>query len=149
MKRLAIPLVLAVACGGKAKPDPGAGSGSGRALYAKKLAVSWSIEPIGTGAKSNVYLSATDETGSAVSYPLGSYDAACTVFTPAPEMKAATGVRCVDNGTGTELHVVQHDDAVFVLKLKVEPGVAGDPMAREEVTRIKAPPGAKLVIGGG
>jgi len=31
-----------------------------------------------------------------------------------------------------------------LLQLKVDPGSSGDPMARREVTRIAAPPGAKL-----
>lgn len=143
MMRLAIPLVLgaAAACGGKAKHDTGAGSGSAPALYAKKLSVAWTIQP--TGDKSDVFLAATDETGSAVSYPLGSYDGLCTVIKPAPEMQAVTGVRCAN----AELDVVANPDAVIVLKLRLEPGVTPDPMAREEVTRIKAPPGAKVEVG--
>jgi len=45
---------------------------------------------------------------------------------------------------GTELHAVVNDADIVVLKLKVQVGVTPDPMAREEVTRVKAPPGAAI-----
>jgi len=35
-----------------------------------------------------------------------------------------------------------------LLQLKIDPGSSGDPMARREVTRIAAPPGAKLELIG-
>jgi hypothetical protein len=34
-----------------------------------------------------------------------------------------------------------------ILKMKLDGGLAPDPMAREEVTRIKAPGGAAIQIG--
>jgi hypothetical protein len=35
-----------------------------------------------------------------------------------------------------------------LLQLKIDPASRGDPMARREVTRIAAPPGAKLDLVG-
>ena len=48
------------------------------------------------------------------------------------------------DGTRTELHAVFDCDEVILLRLKIDPGSSGDPTARREVTRIAAPPGAKL-----
>jgi len=150
MKRWAIALVLAAACGGKAKQDStttGAGEGSdtGPALYAKKVAISWGIQP-GTG-QADVFLQVTDETGKQTSYPLGTFPGACTVITPAPEMAALTGVACTSGGVGVELDAVVRDAEVIVLKVDTAQGVAPDPMARQEVLRVQAPPGAKIEAG--
>jgi hypothetical protein len=47
--------------------------------------------------------------------------------------------------TGTELHaVIEHGEDIVVLKLGIDEGVRQDPMAREEVTRVKVPPGSKI-----
>ena len=158
MARLVIALALVAACSGGARtaagpnePDrKGAGSGSGEvsAPGAKKLAVSWGIEQHGSAA--DVFLATTDETGKQVSHPLGTYRGVCSVITPAKEMNAVTGVGCRDGATGTELHAiiaVEHGQEIVVLKLHVDEGVKQDPMAREEVTRIKVPLGAKVQIG--
>ena len=141
MKRLvlAILVILAVgACsGGKKKQDTTAGSGS--AIYAKKIVVSWGIAPKGTAAE--IFLETTDETGKQTSFPVGTFDGTCQVIKPAAEMKALTGVNCTG---GIELHAVVNDADIVVLKLKVQVGVTPDPMAREEVTRVKAPAGASI-----
>ncbi|MDB4955108.1 MAG: hypothetical protein JWO36_2677 [Myxococcales bacterium] len=145
MNRLAIALVLVTACGAKAKPatTEGAGSGSGSAIYAKKVALSWGFQP--NGATSfDVFLVATDETGKAVSYPLGTFLGVCSVVKPAEVMKALTGVHCANGTTGTELHAVVQADNVIVLKMNTNTGVTPDPMAREEATRFTVPPGSKI-----
>jgi hypothetical protein len=147
MKRLAFALTLVAACGGKTKPDStSAGSGSGSAIYAKKVSLGWGIEPNGS-TKADVFLTATDETGKAVSYPLGTYDGRCQVATPAPEMKAITGVHCANGATSTDLHAVIQGDAVIVLKLSTVAGATPDPMAREQITQFSIPAGAKIEAG--
>ncbi|MGE5185373.1 MAG: hypothetical protein ACM31C_25090 [Acidobacteriota bacterium] len=144
MHRLAIALVLVAACSGKAKQAPTtAGSGS-QAIYAKKTLLSWGIEPSGSAA--DVFLQLTDETGKQTSYPLGTYQGECKIVTPAPEMKAVGAVQCMTGGTGVELDAVVDGEHVIVLKGKVDVGVAPDPMAREEVTRVAAPPGSAVVL---
>ncbi len=160
MARLVIALALVAACSGTARNGTGqneldrkdrtgsAGSGEVAAPGAKKLAVSWGIEQHGGAA--DVFLATTDETGKQVSHPLGTYRGVCSVITPAREMNAVTGVGCRDGATGTELHaIVEHgqEEQIIVVKLRVDEGVKQDPMAREEVTRIKVPLGAKVQIG--
>ncbi len=145
MHRLAIPLLLvaAAACSGKAKQgSTTAGSGS-QAIYAKKTLLSWGIEPGGGAA--DVFLQLTDETGKQTSYPLGNYQGECKVVTPAAEMKAVGAVQCMTGGTGIELDAVIDGEQVIVLKGHADTGVAPDPMAREEVTRVSAPPGSAVV----
>jgi hypothetical protein len=149
MNRLVIALFAAfvlAACSGKAKQGTttgtGSGSGSGPAVYGKKMTLSWGIQA--SGPKADVFLVATDETGKAVSYPLGNYPGECKVIKPAAEMKAVTGVACANGATGTELHAVIQGGHVVVLKLRTDTGVTPDPMAREEITQVSAPPGAYI-----
>jgi hypothetical protein len=150
MRRLAIVLVLMAACSGSTKKAPagagsGSGSGSGPALYGKKLTLGWGIQA-GSG-HADVFLETTDETGKQVSYPLGTYPGECKVITPIPDMKAVSGVACTSGATGTELDAVVSSDEIIVLRLRTDAGVTPDPMSREEVTRVKAPPGAKVEAG--
>jgi hypothetical protein len=149
--RLALLFVLVVAaCSGKSKPatntagsgeSEGSGSGSGTFL-AQKIIVSFGFEA--EGASNNVFLQTTDETGKQVSHPVGTYPGQCTKTSPAPEMKAIVAVLCKDGATGVELHAVVQDADIIVLKMRVDDGVAPDPMAREEVTRVKTPMGASI-----
>ena len=140
MKRFVLAIVLVAACsGGKNKQDT---TGSGSALYAKKISVSWGISPKGSSAE--VFLQTTDETGKQTSYPVGTFEGTCQIIKPAEEMKALTGVNCTAGNAGVELHAVVNDADIVVLKLKVQVGVTPDPMAREEVTRVKAPSGASI-----
>lgn len=140
MKRLAIVLGLVVACSGGQKTS-GSGSGSGGAIYAKKISLGWGFQA--NGNTTDVFLQTTDETGNQVSVPLGNYAGACKAFSPAAEMKALTGAQC----TGVELHAVVQDGTIIILKLKTDQGGTPDPMAREEVTRVKAPGGAAIEAG--
>lgn len=145
MVRLVIALALLGSCSGTAKTGSTAGSGASPVI-AKRVAVSWGIEQQGEAA--DLFLATTDETGKQVSHPLGRYKGECTVITPAKEMNAITGVACRTGGTGTELHaVIQGGQDVVVLKLGINPGVAPDPMAREEVLRVTVPLGAKIEMG--
>jgi hypothetical protein len=144
MKHLAIILVIAACSGGTKKGSTTADNGSA-AVYAKKISISWGITQ-GDGS-AEVFLQTTDETGAQVSHPLGTYPGKCRVVVPAPEMKAATAVQCNQPATGVELDAVTTDDEVIILKANTQNGVAPDPMSREEVTRVKAPGGAKVEVG--
>ena len=140
MTRLVISLALVAACSGAAKTGS---TGSGAPPVIKKVAVSWGFEQ--HGEMSDVFLATTDETGKQVSHPLGRYKGVCSVITPAKEMNAVTGVACRTGPTGTELHaVIEHGEDIVVLKLGIDEGVRQDPMAREEVTRVKVSPGSKI-----
>ncbi len=150
MTRIVIALALIAACSGARTGSTS--SGTGEPLIIKRVAVSWGIEKQSQGgeAMADVFLATTDETGKQVSHPLGRYKGTCTVITPAREMNALTGVACRTGPTGTELHaVVQHGEDIVVLKLGIDEGVRQDPMAREEVTRVKVPTGAKIEVSGG
>jgi hypothetical protein len=136
MKRLAIVLGLAAACSGGQKPPTGTGSGS--QVYAKKISLGWGFQAEGT--TTNVFLQVTDETGRQVSHPITSFTGECKPISPAAAMKAITGCAC----TGFELHAVVQGDDIVILKL---PSTTTDPMAREEVTRIKTPGGAAIEAG--
>ena len=151
MKRLARILSLAsviAACSGGHKPgtasESSAAHGSGdrgsAALYAKKVSVGWGFQA--EGSQTSVFLQVTDETGRQVSHPITTVAGACKPISPPAEMKAITGCQCSD----FQLHVVVQDSEIVILKL---PGSSNppDPMAREEVTRIKAPEGAAIEAG--
>jgi hypothetical protein len=141
MTRLVISLALVAACSGAAKTGSTAGSSAPPVI--KKVAVSWGFEQ--HGEMSDVFLATTDETGKQVSHPLGRYKGVCSVITPAKEMNAITGVACRTGPTGTELHaVIEHGEDIVIVKLGIDEGVRQDPMAREEVTRVKVPPGSKI-----
>jgi len=144
MTRLVISLALVAACSGAGKTGSTAGSAP---PVIKKVAVSWGFEQ--HGEMSDVFLATTDETGKQVSHPLGRYKGVCSVITPAKEMNAVTGVACRTGPTGTELHaVIEHGEDIVVLKLGIDEGVRQDPMAREEVTRVKVSPGSKIEPSG-
>jgi hypothetical protein len=66
---------------------------------------------------------------------------------PAPNMNAQIGIACLASNKDTELHAVVQRDEVIVLKMKLDGGIAPDPMAREEVKRVKAPGGAAIQVG--
>jgi hypothetical protein len=149
MKRLAIVLGLgAAACGGGQKPQSptveaggGAGSVGSGALYAKKVSLGWGFQA--DGATTSVFLQITDETGRQVSHPLLSLKGDCKAISPAAAMKAITGCAC----TGFELHAVVQGTEIVILKLRTDLGGTPDPMAREEVTRIRTPDGAAIEAG--
>jgi hypothetical protein len=156
MKRLARILSLAAACaaccgaacsGGQKRNTASHGSGAAgsgdrgsAAVYAKKVSVGWGFQA--EGSQTSVFLQVTDETGRQVSHPITIVSGACKPISPAAEMRAITGCQCAD----FQLHAVVQDSEIVILKL---PGSSGppDPMAREEVMRIKAPEGAAIEAG--
>ncbi len=135
-------LALALsACGGPSKP-----AAKGPPPIPKRVALSWGQEQ--KGESTDVFLQLTDETGKQVSYPIGTYPGVCTVKEPTPDMNAQIGMACLaPGGKDTELHGVVQRDEVIILKLKLDGGIKPDPMAREEVTRVKTPGGAAIRVG--
>lgn len=144
VKRLAFVLIAA-ACSGSGKKTPAnAGTGSA-AIYAKKMVMSWGIQQHETSA--DVFLQTTDETGKQTSYPLGTYQGQCKVITPAAALKAESAVACNQVATGVELDASVTEDEIIILKGNTQNGNPPDPMSREELTRVKAPGGAKVEAG--
>ena len=169
MQRPVITLVLASllavgACRGKGSSTTptgdgtgtGSGDGSGTrepAVLTKRVSLSWGISPVTVTengkqvAFADIFLATTDETARQVSHKLGRYKGTCSVFAPGKEMNALTGVQCNTGSGGTELHVVkQGGDELIVLHVAWRQGTATDPMAREQVNRIKVPLGAAITV---
>ncbi|HSK04284.1 MAG TPA: hypothetical protein VK932_23685 [Kofleriaceae bacterium] len=148
MTRLLITLVacaMTAACpaGKQGSSTAGSTAGSGGpALQPKKLLVSWGISQ--EGEMADIFLATTDETGKQVSHQIGRYKGTCDKITPAREMNALTGVACVTGGGGTEIHAVHRADEIVVVHVGTQPGVAPDPMARQELTRVKVPTGVAV-----
>jgi hypothetical protein len=140
---LVVALALAAGCGAKGASSKTPASGSDQPqILAKKVAVSWGITQ---GAdSSDIFLATTDETGASVSHPVGTYPGKCKIIVPAVETHAVIAVACTYGGTGWELHAVVRGEDIIVLKMRTDQGVAPDLMAREEVTRVTAPPGAAI-----
>lgn len=131
--------------GGDTTTTTTAGStGGAPALPAKKQQISWGITP--EGELADIFLATTDETGKQVSHKVGRYKGTCSRVTPAKEMNALTGVACVTSGGGTELHAVHRGDEIVIVQMGTTPGVAPDPMGREEVTRVKVPVGVAIEV---
>src|SRR5215475_14898793 len=110
MNRLAIALVLASACSSGQKTDK-----PNPQIYAKRVAVSWGIQPAQGSA--DVFLQMTDETGKQTSYPLGSFKGTCKVFVPPQEMAAISGVTCAETegGPAVEIHAVVRGEEIVVM----------------------------------
>ena len=136
-------------CSGAAKQDTtttGEGSGSNEPAHlVKKVMVSWGISPVGETA--DIFLATTDETGKQVSHSIGRYKGTCSVFSPAQDMNAITGVQCRVGGGGTELHlVVQGGEELIVLQMPFVDGAPQDPMDRKEIIRVKVSRGIAIEV---
>jgi hypothetical protein len=150
MTRHALALILvgalvgSLGCSGKG-PSAKTPEAPGKPMLAQRISLSWGIQQVGEAA--DLFLQTTDETGKQVSHELGRYKGTCAVATPAAEMNALTAVDCKTGGTGTELQAVVHGgDEIIVVKLGIDEGVKPDPMARDEVKRIKVPLGTKIEV---
>ena len=144
MTRLAIALVFALGCSGNKGATTPSGNGSdGPAQLVKRISISWGIQQSGDGA--DLYLAVADETGKVVSHELGRWKGICSKVMPPPDMNALIALDCRTGGTGTELQAITHGgDEIVVVKLGIDQGVTPDPMAREEVKRIKVPLGVAI-----
>ena len=146
MTRLAIALALfgLTACPGPAKPT--GGSGSGEPMLAKKLSLSWGISQ--QGEMADLFLQVTDETGKQVSHELGRWKGTCASDKAQDNMNALIALSCRTGPTGTQLQAIrQGGDEIVIVKLGIDEGVMPDPMAREEVKRIKVPLGVAIEAG--
>src|SRR5437762_370831 len=146
MKRLAFALALSlIGCSGASKKEDTTGGG-GTPIAAKRATLSWGVTQ--DGEMADLFLQTTDETGHQVSHELGRWKGICSKVVPDPSMNALIALDCRTGGTGTELQALAHGgDEIIVMKLGIDQGVTPDPMAREEVKRIKVPLGAKIEAG--
>jgi hypothetical protein len=117
---------------------------------ARRATLTWGIvavAPRGEVPRNDVFLGVTDETGKAVSYPVGTYDGTCTVVGPIAEYQALTAVSCTYNEAGVQLHAAGNRNEVIVMRMDVKVGQTPDPLNRHEVTTIPIPLGAKIEAG--
>ena len=149
MNRSAFAIALALAaCSGSAKKEDTTtgGGGGGTPILAKRDSLSWGVTP--QGEMADLFLQTTDETGHQVSHELGRWKGTCAPVDPPTGMNALIALDCRTGGTGTQLQALLHGgDEIIIMKLGIDEGVTPDPMAREEVKRIKIPLGAKVEAG--
>jgi len=148
MTRLAIALALfgLAACPGPKKPTTTTDQGTGEPVLAKKLSIAWGITQ--QGEMADLFLQVTDETGKQVSHELGRWKGTCAPDKAQDNMKAMIALSCRTGGTGTQLQAIQQGgDEIVIMKLGIDEGVMPDPMAREEVKRIKVPLGVAIEAG--
>lgn len=139
----ALVLALAACSGGDKKKDDTIPDDR----PARRATLAWgttAATPKNGVPRTDVFLSVTEETGKAVSYPVGTYDGTCTIIGPIAAYAALTAITCVHNGNGFQLHASGTRDEVTVLKMSVVEGREPDPFAREPVTTIPIPLGAKI-----
>jgi hypothetical protein len=144
MKRaalIAVVVAIAAACPSKDKKEPDKPDDR----PARRAMLAWSTEPAGSTA-TKVYLSITDETGSSIVYPIDqTFPGTCTDVGPIEMYKAIIALTCLDDESGHQLHAVaMGGDAVVVMRMPVAAGQEPDPMARDEILRVKVPLGAKI-----
>src|SRR5262245_34148461 len=113
---LALALVFTACSGGKKKDDttPTADRPAKRAI------LSWghtAKPPNADVPQHDAFLEFTEETGKMVSYPVGTYDGACTVVGPIPSFQAITAINCVHNQVGFQLHASAAGSQIVVSKL--------------------------------
>ena len=138
----AVVLVLAACSGGKGKDDTVPDN-----RPARRATLAWGTSaaaPKNDVPRTEVFLSVTEETGKAVSYPLGIYDGTCTIIGAIEAYHALTAISCVQAGNGVQLQATGSRDEVTVLKMPIVAGREPDPFAREPVTTIPIPLGAKI-----
>ena len=136
-------LSACTACGGKSKDDTIVDD-----RPARRATLSWGTTkapPKGdVMTRTEVFLGVTDEMGKAVSYPLGIYDGECVVLGPLPQYSALTAIQCTNSGAGFQLHANGNRSEIVVLRMPIREGVEPDPLARDQLTTIPVPLGAKI-----
>ena len=152
MKRLALVLVWAAACGGKNQGAESTGT-TGDPVdvddgVIKQVIVGWGTEQIGgpdaDPPKTRVWLTVTDETGAAKSYPAGEIDAGCTTE-EGGDMEAYGTLRCWYAGGGANFIVVGRNNELIVLRQWTDEGMEELP-DYQELTRVTVPVGAKVTF---
>lgn len=113
-----------------------------------RATVSWGMSPAppkgAVATRTEVFLAVTDEMGRQVSYPLGIYDGACVVLGPLAQYSAMTAISCMNAGAGFQLHAGNNRTEIVVMRMAVRDGVEPDPLARDHVTTVPVPLGAKI-----
>ncbi len=152
MKRLALLLLLAAACGGKTKgAEPTESTGDPAEVddgVVRQVILSFGTESVGgpdaDPPKTKVWLSVTDETGAAKSYPVGEVDASCSAETGG-DMSAFGTLRCWHAGGGATFITVVRGQELIVLRQWTDEGME-EPADYEEQTRVIAAEGAKITF---
>jgi len=117
---------------------------------ARRAIVTWgtsALTPKDGVPRTEVFLMVTEETGKAVSYPLGTYDGVCSIIGPIAAYGAMTAISCVHAGVGYQLHAVGGPAEVLVLRMAIVPGENPDPFRRDEITSIPVSLGTKIEAG--
>lgn len=138
-------LFVLAACPGKKKDDTTPDSNR----PPKRTILSWgqtNQPPKAEVPQIEVFLQVTEETGKTVSYPVGTYEGACTVVGPLPAFQALTAITCMHNGKGWQLHASATGAAIVVSKLPYTDGQQLDPFTRQEVTSIPVAVGSKVEV---
>jgi hypothetical protein len=133
--------VGAAGCGGKKTADTTT-PGDTTPRYIKKVSLSWQFTK--AIEKSNIFLSLTNETGQAQSYPIETYDGDCAAVAPGAIANGVTAARCMLGPAGHEFHIVRNGGELIVLKVPVTQGAQTDPMAGTRLQSIPIPADAKL-----
>jgi len=151
MRTLALAFVLALAaCGAKGQTS-GTTAGTGDPGGGDPGVVQQAILAFGTEAvggpdadppKTRVWLSVTDETGSARSFPVGEVAAACSAEAGG-DMNAYGTLRCWHAGGGANFIVVGRGGELIVLRQLTDEG-PDEPADYEELERVGVPAGAKI-----
>jgi hypothetical protein len=153
MHRLALLLVLAAACGAKNKGDgtaagTGDGTGTGDPGVVKQVILGFGTEPVGMPdadpPKTRVWLTVTDETGAAKSYPMGEVAATCSAE-PGGDMGAYGTLRCWYAGGGANFIVVGRGGELILLRQETDEGLE-EPADYEELSRVSVPTGAAVTF---
>jgi hypothetical protein len=116
---------------------------------ARKEVLSWGTTPLapnGDVPRVDVFLAVTDETGKSVSYPLGTYDGACTEIGPLAEYRAITAMSCTHNGAGFQIQISSSRTEIIAAKVPISGTTAPDPMALQQITSIPIPLGAAVSV---
>jgi hypothetical protein len=152
MKRLALVLLVAAACGGKGKGAQSTES-TGDPVdvddgVVKQVVLSFGTEVVGgpeaDPPKTKVWLSVTDETGAAKSFPVGEVDASCSAETGG-DMSAYGTLRCWYAGGGANFIVVERNGELIVLRQWTDEGLE-EPTDYEELERVTVTAGAKITF---
>lgn len=138
-------LVLAAACGHKTPPATGS---SGPPPLVKRVVLTWDSGPISriTPDKVKVYLVATDETGSATSYPVAEASGTCAPAALADHDLTAYGCTAAD-GSSQRFHATHQAADVVILAETIAAGGDSDLMNASEVRRVTLPIDAKVEGG--
>lgn len=140
--------VVAVACGGATTPVPEQGPSGVARRAAVAFAAADATRPGSDVRRVDVFLAVTDERGHTSSHPLGNFEGDCRTVPANRENQSIAAMQCWQTGRGFLLEAIADRGEVLVVSLPLAEGIPPDPMAREEVTRVRVEPGAAIVGAG-